>query len=82
MGISVEISMYPLKADYKPLILDFIARLRSHETIMVITNEMSTRIFGDFDTVMPLLTQEMKTTFQQPDTVVMVMKIIGKNLSL
>jgi uncharacterized protein YqgV (UPF0045/DUF77 family) len=82
MGISVEMSMYPLSEIYKPFIMDFIERLRSHEGLTVVTNEMSTRIFGDYDMVMAILTQEMKTTFQQPNTVVMVMKIIGKNLSI
>lgn len=81
MGVSVEISMYPLQEDYKPLILDFIARLRQHEQLTVMTNNMSTRVFGDYEIVMPILTQEMKAIFERPETVVVVMKVIGKDLN-
>lgn len=80
MGISVEISMYPMQADYKPIILDFLRRLRTYESLTVITNNMSTRIFGAYDEVMPILTAEMKTSFERPDAVVVVMKVVGKNL--
>jgi len=80
MGVSVEISMYPLNENYKQPILNFIERLRSHDGLEVITNNLSTRIFGDFDTVMPIVQQEMKTTFDDPNTIVMVMKVINKNL--
>lgn len=80
MGISIEISLYPLQKSYKNIILDFLDRIRSYPTIKVITNNMSTRIFGDYDIVMPLLNKELKTTFARPETVVVVMKMVGKNL--
>jgi len=82
MGISIEISMYPLNENYKQPILNFIERLRSHEGLEVITNNLSTRIFGEFDVVMPVVQQEMKTTFDNRDTVVMVMKVLNKNLEI
>lgn len=81
MGISIEMSMYPLKEEYKPIILDFIARLRTYSDLTVITNNMSTRVFGDYDIVMPIVTAEMKRSLATPDTVVIVMKLIGKNLN-
>ncbi len=80
MGISIEISMYPLNENYKQPILTFIERLRGHDSLEVITNNLSTRIFGDFDTVMPIVQQAMKATFNDPNTIVMVMKVINKNL--
>ena len=80
MGISVEISLYPLQESYKNIILDFLDRIKSYSSITVITNNMSTRIFGDYDTVMLLLSEELKTTFARPETVVVVMKMVGKNL--
>lgn len=80
MGVSVEMSMYPLLPDYKSLIIDFIQRLKSYPELKVISNNMSTRVFGDYDLVMPILMEEMKSSFQRPEAVVIVMKIIGKNL--
>lgn len=80
MGVSVEMSMYPLLPDYKLLIIDFIQRLKGYPELKVISNNMSTRVFGDYDVVMPILMEEMKFSLQRPETVVIVMKIIGKNL--
>lgn len=80
MGISVEISMYPLNEQYKTLIFKFIERLRAHKELEVITNNMSTRIFGDYDIVMPILQTEIKETFDDPNTIVMVLKLVNKNL--
>jgi len=80
MNASIEISMYPLNAEYGTPILDFIRRLNTHPEIKVQTNTMSTQIFGPFDTMMTSLTEEMKTTFEQDDTIVMVLKIVNADL--
>ncbi|MEM8524884.1 MAG: hypothetical protein AAGG68_09580 [Bacteroidota bacterium] len=80
MGISIEISLYPLQTSYKNIILDFLERIRQYDELTVMTNNMSTRIFGDYEVVMPLLNKELKTTFVRPETVVVVMKMVGKNL--
>ncbi|MEQ8323259.1 MAG: YkoF family thiamine/hydroxymethylpyrimidine-binding protein [Vicingaceae bacterium] len=59
MRASAEISLYPLKEDYKQRIIDFIFRLRSHDKIEVITNGMSTQIFGEFNEIMEVLQKEL-----------------------
>ncbi len=41
MRIAVEISLYPLDADYVPPIKDFIARLNRHADLRVETNAIS-----------------------------------------
>ena len=46
MRISVEISMYPLKDEYIPGIQAFIDRLNKYPELKVITNTMSTQVFG------------------------------------
>ena len=81
MQLSVEVSMYPLDANYEKPILDFIKRLQKHTLIKVQTNTMSTQIFGPYDAVMNAIQQEMKSTFLQEDKVVMVMKFINSDLS-
>lgn len=77
MKISVEISMYPLDADYGTPILKFISRLRQNENIRVQTNSMSTQIFGEYEEVMGTLNREMKNTFEENETVSMVMKVVS-----
>ena len=80
MRISVEISKYPLDAKYGNAILDFIQRLNNHPEIKVQTNNMSTQIFGAYDQIMDILHKEMKASFAQPETIVMVMKFVNEDL--
>ena len=77
MEIGVEISLYPLNADYIPPIQSFIDRLNTHAGLRVITNSMSTQIFGDYDLLMSMLTRELRQTFTENDKAVFVMKVLG-----
>jgi len=80
MKASVEISMYPLDAEYGTPILDFIQRLKQHSSLLVQSNTMSTQVFGEYDELMTILQQEMKTSFEQGEAVVMVMKVVNMDL--
>ena len=77
MDIGVEISLYPLNADYIPPIQGFIDRLNTYAGLKIITNSMSTQVFGDYDLVMATLTSELRPTFAANDKAVFVMKILG-----
>lgn len=63
MYLSVQISYYPLKDDYKPSIKEVIQRLK-HSGLEVHANRMSTQVFGDYDQVMQVLSETMKWSFQ------------------
>ena len=80
MNISVEISMYPLTKNYESPIIEFIEKLNGHRDIKIITNSMSTQIFGEYEAVMKILTPEIKAAFLKEPTTIMVMKIINANL--
>src|ERR1700733_359783 len=77
MDIAVELSLYPLEPDLVPKIKDFIDRLNTASGVGVITNSLSTQVVGPFDLVFAALTREIRTTFDQVDKSVVVMKIIG-----
>jgi YKOF-related Family len=78
MKIGVEISLYPLNADYIPPIRNFIDRLNAAgKTLRIVTNDMSTQVFGDYDVVMPLLLRELRQSFQDNNKSVFVMKVLG-----
>jgi len=62
MKASVEISMYPLTEDYKPMIIAFIEQLKKGG-FRVEVNGMSTQIFGDFTEVMAVLTSAITKTW-------------------
>ena len=77
MQVAVDISLYPLDADFIPPIKDVIERLNSHAGIEVATNPMSTQVKGDYDVVMGVLQQEIKATFEQLPKAVFAIKILN-----
>ena len=81
MKLSVEVSMYPLKDDYVPAIRDFIARVNAHSGLKVITNTMSTQIFGDYDVVMDVMRDEIRQSFEQFGRAIFVCKFVDGDLS-
>ncbi|MBL4741770.1 MAG: hypothetical protein COB75_02430, partial [Idiomarina sp.] len=52
MKLTVEISKYPLADDYIGPIKGFIDELNKSEQLKIITNTLSTQVFGDYDEVM------------------------------
>jgi uncharacterized protein YqgV (UPF0045/DUF77 family) len=82
MMITVEISLYPLNADYKPVIRAFIHELRTHSGIETVTNQMSTQITGEFDEVMPVVTTGIKKCMEKNGKVVFVTKFLNAGLEI
>jgi hypothetical protein len=77
MDIGVEISLYPLHQQFIAPIQDFIDRLNADGRLRVVTNSMSTQVFGDYDVVMPILLRELRVTFANNAKAVFVMKVLG-----
>lgn len=77
MEIGVELSLYPLAADFIPPIQDFIDRLNLGKRLKVVTNSMSTQVFGEYDDVFGVLVREIRTTFENNAKAVFVMKVLG-----
>ena len=81
MDIGIEISLYPLQAEFVPVIHDFIGRLTAEGRFRVVSNSMSTQIFGPYDEVLDAVRRELRATFTGLETTsgkaVFVMKVIG-----
>lgn len=77
MDIGVELSLYPLNAEFIPPIQDFIDRLGLHSRLKVVTNSMSTQVFGSYEDVFDGLVREIRTTFENNAKAVFVMKVLG-----
>ena len=77
MKLGVEISLYPLTEDYIPPIRGFIDRLNADGRFKVVTNDMSTQVFGAYDDVMEALTRELRPTFERDGKSIFVMKVLG-----
>ncbi len=77
MHTAIEISLYPLDADYIPPIKDFIERLNRYPEIKVTTNAMSTQIAGEHERLFEILAKETATSFGEAGRKVFVMKVLG-----
>lgn len=77
MRTAIEISLYPLAAEFIPAIQDFIDRLNLYPELHVTTNAMSTQVAGDHSRLFEILGKETATSFSQAGRKVFVMKVLG-----
>jgi uncharacterized protein YqgV (UPF0045/DUF77 family) len=77
MRTAIEISLYPLSADFIPPIQGFIDRLNGYPELQVHTNAMSTQIAGEHARVFEILARETATTFEAGQRAVFVLKVLG-----
>ena len=80
MEVAVDISLYPLDADFIPPIKDVIERLNGYPGIAVATNPMSTQLRGDFDVVMDALKAEIGRSFEALPKAVFAIRILNNPL--
>ena len=81
MKISVEISLYPLNADYIPAIKAFIEALEREAGVTVAGNTMSTQVFGEADVVFDALKRLVQQSWAQHGKGAFVMKLLPGDLS-
>lgn len=81
MRTSIEISYYPLHEEFISPIQSFIARLNSYTEIKVVSNGMSTQVFGEYDPLMSILIKEMKGAMELPYSI-FVLKVINADLQI
>jgi uncharacterized protein YqgV (UPF0045/DUF77 family) len=73
MDVTVEISIYPLTENYEQVVLNFIDQLHQNKNIQVVTNGLSTQMFGNYDEVMQhFLPEKIKQLFEQGKAVVLM----------
>lgn len=80
MQASVDISLYPLADDYIPAIKAFIDRLGTHEEVAVVRGDLSTQLFGEFDAIMGVLTEELKRSWSEYGKGIFVIKFLMDDL--
>lgn len=82
MKTTIEISNYPLNADYIPPIKNFIDRMNLHPNLIIRTNTTSTQIVGEYDEVMLILQKEIKTSFEKYGKMIFVVKVLNGALDI
>ncbi|MDE0534833.1 MULTISPECIES: hypothetical protein [unclassified Tenacibaculum] len=80
MKISVELTLSPLQNEFEEPIINFIKKLRA-SGLTILENPLSTQVYGDYDTVMNLITSELKNTFELIDNGLLFMKIVKTDRS-
>lgn len=83
MKISIELSLYPLAEEqYKSEIWAFIKRLRNVDGLKVVTNGMSTQVFGEYDLAVSKVMSEIKHVHSTTGAAVFVCKFINGDRSV
>jgi hypothetical protein len=83
MQVSIEISLYPLAEEqFKTEIWAFIKRLRAIEGLNVVTNGMSSQVFGEYDLATSHVMAEIKHVHKTLNAAVFVCKFIGGDRSI
>lgn len=80
MEISVELTLSPLQDDFEKPIIDFIKRLRQ-SGLTVMENPLSTQVYGEYDKVMEVLQKEIKDSFINMESGLLIMKLVKTNRS-
>ena len=81
MQVSVDISLYPLHQDYIPQIDAFILLLNQEPAVQVVTNALSTQLYGEYETVMGLLARAMGEHTAIHDDSVFSIKVLSGDRS-
>ena len=80
MQVAVDISLYPLDADFIPPIKDVIERLNQYDDIQIVTNPMATQLRGEYGAVMDALKREIGVTFEALPKAIFAIKILNNPL--
>ena len=80
MEISVELTLTPLQDNFEPPIVAYIKSLRA-SGCTIKESPLSTQVYGEFDTVMTLITNTTKKAFLQSEHIILNMKIVKTNRS-
>ncbi len=65
MDVSVDISLYPLENEFVDTIWAFIDTLKANKNLTVITNGLSTQVFGEYREVMGAITEDILKVFDE-----------------
>ncbi|MDX9790084.1 MAG: YkoF family thiamine/hydroxymethylpyrimidine-binding protein [Candidatus Kapabacteria bacterium] len=81
MKLTIDISLYPLTEDFIPVIKEFIGKIEKYDSVSVLKNNISTQVSGDYDTIMHILSNELKLVFQKMRSVFVVKFLVGDKIN-
>lgn len=81
MKITLDISLYPLNEEFIPIIKDFINTISKYPNITISKTNISTQISGEYDIIMELLNNEIKSIFEKQRSVLVIKFLSGDKLN-
>ena len=82
MQVTLEISMYPLRADYEEQVLKFIDYLKKADDLEIKVNAMSTQVTGEFDLAFKQVQESVKKVYENEVKASFVVKVLHGALDL
>jgi len=82
MRVTVDISLYPLDANYKPPVRRFVKMLRTYPDLNLLTNQMGTQINGEFEVVTAALNACMAAAMNEGGKVVVAARYVNSDLAI
>jgi uncharacterized protein YqgV (UPF0045/DUF77 family) len=83
MKIVADMSLYPLKDGPVPEIISFIKEIRQQPGIEIVTNQLSTQLRGDYESVTGAINDCMRRVMEaSSNTVVLVVKYLNVDLEI
>lgn len=77
MNIVADMSLYPLRDEPIPGIIEFIEDLQKHDDIEIISNQLSSQVRGEYEAVTSAINACMKKAMKASNTVVLVVKYLN-----
>lgn len=77
MNIVADMSLYPLKDQPVPDIIEFIHHLQQQEDIEIVSNQLSSQLRGSFEAVTGAVNRCLRKAMERPHTVVLVVKYLN-----
>lgn len=81
MKVTAELSVYPLREDFKVAVRSFIEELLKGQDIVAVTNSMSTQISGEDEAVFGAIQQALRVSYEQFGRQVLVAKFIPEHFA-
>ena len=81
MKMTAELSVYPLRDNFKEAVLGFIDELLANEDIVAVTNSMSTQVSGEDEAVFSAIQAALRASYERFGHQVLVAKFIPEHFA-
>ena len=81
MKLTAELSVYPLREDYKVAVLSFIDELLKEQQVVAVTNSMRTQVSGEDEAVFKAIQAALKASYERFGRQVLVAKFIPEHFA-